>query len=192
MSVDSTLEKAARGFADFMSRTGKYGHGADGRRPPERAEAAGYDACIVAENIAYAYRSSGYGTGELAEQFVDGWKNSPEHRKNMLARPVTQTGVAIAQGKDGRHFAVQMFGRPKSAALRFSVRNRASAEVSYRAGARSFSLPPRAVRTHTVCEALQLRIALPGESFAGRITDGARYTVVERKGALAVETSRGP
>lgn len=37
--------------------------------------------CIVSENIAHQYNSLGFTTEELAEQFVQGWKNSPGHRK---------------------------------------------------------------------------------------------------------------
>lgn len=179
VSVEPALERAAREFARFMAKTGKYGHTADGRRPPQRATAQGYEYCIVSENIAYQYRSRGYDTATLAREMVEGWKQSPEHRKNMLEPAVTQTGVGIAQGEDGRYFGVQMFGRPKSAAIRFSVRNSAGAKIQYRAGEREFSLGPHATRTHTVCRATGIRIALASQSepFSTRAQDGARYTV---------------
>jgi hypothetical protein len=194
VGVDPSLEEAASAFASFMARTGKYGHTADGRRPSARAAAAGYARCIVAENIAYVYRSSGYDAPALAEQLVEGWKNSSEHRENMLNAAVTQTGVGIAQGESGRYFAVQMFGRPKSAALRFTVSNEAGTQVSYRAGKRSFSLGPRALRTHTVCRPMQIRIPLSGraEPFTARVSDGVRYTVLEREGGLTVNVSAAP
>ena len=177
---NAQLEAAAQGFARFMARTGKYGHTADGRRPAQRAAAAGYDYCLVAENIAYQYRSGGYPSGaKLGAELVEGWKNSPEHRQNMLLPAATETGVGVAQGEDGRYFAVQMLGRPKSAAIRFSVENRSGESVQYKAGGKSYRLAPRVTRTHTVCRRPELSIDVPGskESYSTRPTDGARYTV---------------
>ena len=179
---NAQLEAAAQDFARFMARTGKYGHTADGRRPPQRAAAPGYDYCLVAENIAYRYRSSGYDSGaKLAAELVEGWKNSPEHRHNMLLPAATETGVGVAQGQHGPYFAVQMFGRPKSAAIRFSVENRSGETVQYSAGGRSYTLAPRVTRTHTVCRRPELSIGAPGskEKYTTRPTDGARYTVTQ-------------
>lgn len=178
VQADRALETAAQRFARYMAKTGKYGHGADGRRPPERAKAAGYEYCIVSENIAYQYRSSGFpSAAALGEALVEGWKHSPEHRKNMLEPAVTQTGVGIAQGQDGRYFAVQMFGRPKRAAISFSLRNRSGDRVEYRVGDRSHALEPRMVRKHTICRAAELEI---GARFRAQATDGARYSVGPR------------
>ncbi len=53
LTVSEPLRKASVEFARFMLTEGKYGHQADGRRPAQRAEAAGYDYCVVSENIAY-------------------------------------------------------------------------------------------------------------------------------------------
>lgn len=187
VSANAKLAEAAQRFARFMAESGKYGHGADGRRPPERAAAQGYEYCIVSENIAWQYRSSGYAeAGALAAELVEGWRNSPEHRKNMLDGAVTETGVGVARADSGRYFAVQMFGRPESAAIRFSVRNRSGAPVDYRAAGRDFSLPPRALRTHQVCRPTEVRI--PALGFKAQAEDGARYTVLEKEvrvGALS-------
>ena len=174
------LEAAAREFSRYMARTRNYGHRADGRGPSERAAAHGYGYCIVSENIAYQYRSAGFESASaVAQAVVQGWKQSPEHRANMLDRAVTQTGVAIAQGDAGRYFAVQMFGRPKEASLRFSVQNRSGEKVEYRAGERRFTLAPRMSRTHTVCRPLELAITPPGsrEAFTAQVSGGERYTV---------------
>src|SRR5258708_1068428 len=77
-----TLGKAAQYFADYMARTNRYGHKADSTTPADRAKKFGYEYCIVAENIAYAYSSGGFTTQELVKEFFDGWKVSPGHRKN--------------------------------------------------------------------------------------------------------------
>src|SRR5690348_5864168 len=47
LKVSDKLAAAARYFADFMARTDKYGHEADGKEPSERAKEHGYDYCIV-------------------------------------------------------------------------------------------------------------------------------------------------
>jgi hypothetical protein len=183
LSVDDKLGEAARGFARFMARTGKYGHTADGRTPAQRAAAARYDYCLVAENIAYEYRSSGFASAAaLGGEFVEGWKHSPEHRRNMLDPAATETGVGVTQGEQGRYFAVQMFGRPRSAAVRFSVENRSPQVVKYRAGDRRYTLASRVTRTHAVCRRLDSAITLPGSgrAFTVRPKDGARYTVTAR------------
>ncbi|HEX6318114.1 MAG TPA: CAP domain-containing protein [Burkholderiales bacterium] len=173
---NAELRAAAREFARFMAESGKYSHTADGRRPAQRAAAQGYEACIVSENIAYLYRSQGYDAPTLAREMVEGWKQSPEHREAMVDPAVSQVGVGIAQSASGRYYGVQMFGRPKSAAITFTVRNRSGERVAYRAGERRFSLPPRAERTHSVCRPMQLAMETPAP-FSGRARDGATYLV---------------
>src|SRR5690606_33078617 len=120
LEVNVQLTKAARAFAAYMAKTNRYGHNADGHSPVERVAAAEYDYCTVRENIAYAFRSGGFNSEALAERFTTGWKKSPGHRQNMLARYVVETGVAIAKSNDtDTYFAVQLFGRPKSKAIEF-------------------------------------------------------------------------
>ena len=179
---DRELTSAAREFARFLAKTGKIGHTADGRQPVERAAAQGYEHCIVSENLAYLYRSSGYEDEPLAADMVEGWKKSPEHRKNMVDGAVTQTGVAIARDQAGRYFGVQMFGRPRSEAIRFNVRNEAGRDVAYRMGDRQFNLPARTAREHALCRPVELII----QSFRARPRDGATYAVVRRGNSVAV------
>ena len=116
---DTHLQKAAQEFANFMAKTSKYGHEADGKTPAARAQAAGYEYCVVRENIAYRTDSTKMDAAKLAEHFTQGWIDSPHHRENMLGPHITQTGVAIASVDELTFYAVQMFGRPKS--LTFEV-----------------------------------------------------------------------
>ncbi len=110
------LSSAARYFADFMARTGKLSHSADGSEPAARAKRFGYEYCTVAENIAYIYSSVGTDTAELVRRLFEGWQNSPQHRENMLNPNVTETAVAIAHSpRTDYYYAVQLFGKPKSA-----------------------------------------------------------------------------
>ncbi|HVE90144.1 MAG TPA: CAP domain-containing protein, partial [Burkholderiaceae bacterium] len=91
------LTSTARYFADFMARTGKFSHSADGTEPAARAKRFGYEYCTVAENIGYVFSTGGIDTAELARRIFEGWQNSPEHRKNMVNADVTETAVAIAR-----------------------------------------------------------------------------------------------
>ena len=154
------LASTARYFADFMARTGKYGHSADGTEPAARARRVGYDYCIVAENIAQLYRSDGIATADLASRLVKGWQDSPEHRKNMLDPNVTETAVAIARSaRTDYYYAVQLFGRPASQSIEFKVSNRAGVMVSYAFDGQTYQLPTRTTMTHQVCKpaALEFR-----------------------------------
>lgn len=167
LKTDSKLHKAASYFAAFMARTNKYGHEADGNHPWERVALFGYDYCVVAENIAFQMKSTGFETKELAGKFFEGWKKSPPHRKNMLQSHVTETGVAIghAPGSD-RYFAVQLFARPQSDAIQFQVTNLTDETIQYTVGETNgheveldkaeskrqvFELPPRATMSHARC-----------------------------------------
>ena len=41
--------------------------------------------------------AAGFATEALGKAFVEGWKKSPGHRRNMLDADVTETGVAVAR-----------------------------------------------------------------------------------------------
>ena len=160
VEVSPKLREAATEFARYMARTDRYGHEADGNPPQGRAEKHGYKYCLIAENIAYVFASEGFSTDQLADQFVNSWKNSPPHRRNMLEPDVVDVGVGVAQSADtGVFYAVQMFGRPQSMRIEFSVANETEQTVSYRLGTTEFTLPPRYVRTHERCRPTELRFA---------------------------------
>lgn len=189
--TSAKLAAAARYFADFVARTDRYGHRADGSRPADRAEKHGYDYCIVLENVAYQYRSSGFTTEELGGGFFEGWKNSQGHRKNMLDADVTDTGVAVARSeKTGYYYAVQMFGRPKSKAVEFQISNEAGTEIRYRIGDEPFSLPPLYTRTHTRCRPADVKIQFPDDKEKGetvRPAGGERFVVTRDGERLRVK-----
>ncbi|MGZ9075519.1 MAG: CAP domain-containing protein [Burkholderiaceae bacterium] len=147
------LASAARYFADFMARTGKYGHTADGTEPAARAKRFGYEYCIVAENIAQFHRADGIATAELADRLFNGWQNSPEHRRNILDPHVTETAVVVARSaKTDYYYAVQLFGRPVSQSIDFKVTNQAGVAVSYALDGQTLQLPARTTVTHRVCK----------------------------------------
>ncbi len=184
---EAHLEAAAREFAVFMARTGKFDHDADGRTPSERARAHGYDICLIAENIAYEYSSADFHTEDLARRFVQGWKDSPGHRRNMLKAGATDIGVAVARSNANgapRYYAVQLFGRPRSAAIEFRVVNSSGVAVRYRVADRAFVLEPRQVRTHRECTHETLAFSLRGANeFTPR---GGERFVVDNRGQTSV------
>jgi uncharacterized protein YkwD len=189
----ATLTQAAQAFANHMARTDRYSHEADGRSPVQRANAHGYDHCLVSENIAFVQSSAGFGTRELAERLVRGWKESPGHRENMLDAAATETGVAIAQSaRSKRYYAVQMFGRPRDQAIEFSIVNRSPSVVRYELGGRSYELRPQVTRTHQQCRITQLSVRLPGraEPATAEPGNGASY-VIEREGTQGYRLSKG-
>lgn len=72
--------------------------GSDGTNSQARVRNAGYNDCIVAENIAWGYPRS--------EQIVDGWLNSHGHRRNMLHPRIEEFGVGITQGPRGPYWVL--------------------------------------------------------------------------------------
>ena len=188
------LTKTAADFAQFMAETTEYGHEADGNTPAERAEKHEYDYCIVLENIAYVFDPAGYTTVRLGTKFVTGWKESPGHRKNMLDPDVTETGVAIALSeKNGHYYAVQMFGRPKSAAITFKITNKVGEAVKYKVGETEYDLPPRLIRTHNLCRPTDVVFDTPADDNPTvRPKDGDEFTfhIVDGKVTLTADMGK--
>ncbi|QDU94674.1 CAP domain-containing protein [Lignipirellula cremea] len=172
------LGQTAYDFAHFMASTQKYGHHADGRTPAERANAHQYDYCIVLENIAWRHGTKAFTADELAKGFVEGWQNSPPHRRAMLDDEIVETAVAVVGNEKNAFYAVQLFGLPKSAQQEFQIVNQTAGEVQYRlkAGDRneSFQLAPRTTRTHFECHRAQIEVAGSPE-LIGKVTSGVKY-----------------
>lgn len=181
------LERTAQAFAAYMARTDRYGHDADGRTPPERAQAQGYDYCLVAENIAYEFSSADFATQDLAQRFERGWEQSPPHRANMLDRDAAEIGVAVAQSPTTRrYYAVQMFGRTLAEGRQFEISNKSSTTVAYEFEGKRYSLSPRTTRTHRVCRLAQIAMQLPGRQEPSTFTpaNGERYVVSLNNGRV--------
>lgn len=110
-AADPQLQRAAETHADWMARTGKYGHEfGPATRFPARLAAAGFEGS-AGENLGV-----GYGSIEAA---VEGWLDSPEHRRIMLRPRYDRAGFAYAFNRSGKnprytHFWVLIVGRPVS------------------------------------------------------------------------------
>ena len=180
---------------EYLAKTGKFAHEADGRQPAQRAEAQGYRYCLVAENLAMNLDSRGFETRALARDAVEGWKNSPGHRANMLQPTVTEIGVAVARApdRDPKFISVQLFGRPEALKVEFRIENRAGAEVRYALGEETHTLPARAIVTHTSCDPEQLTFEQSRRRAARdlrRATGTASWCAPGAGGAIAVDVER--
>lgn len=92
----AALERAASGHAADMLARGYFAHESpDGSTVTARAAAAGYrPALVLGETIAYGQRT--------AEDVVASWLASPPHRRILLDRRVTESGIGVAVGLRGR------------------------------------------------------------------------------------------
>jgi uncharacterized protein YkwD len=176
LAEDARLTESARDFARYLARTGRFSHTADGRDPSERVRAAGYDYCEIAENIASSQDSSGFQSAPLAREFVEGWKNSPGHRRNLLNGNVVEIGVGVAPapGAPGKYVAVQDFGRPVSMRYSFKVANRTDRPATYWLDDQAVRIGAYTVITHTACRPQTLKLAA---STSVQPAPGAVYTV---------------
>jgi hypothetical protein len=190
---NAALTAAARAFADYLAKTGKFAHEADGHKPAERAQAQGYRYCLISENLAMNLDSRGFETRALAHQAVEGWKNSPGHRANMLQPGVTEIGVAVARAPnaDPKFISVQLFGRPEALKVEFRIENKAGAAVGYTLGEKTHALPVRSIVTHASCDPKQLTFDKAGTAarrFEPR--NGDRYVVRAKGEAITVDVER--
>jgi uncharacterized protein YkwD len=89
VAVDPALNAIAKAHAVEMARKTKVGHDVGSGNLDVRAKTAGYNYVRISENIAGGYQT-------LAEAF-SGWRDSPDHKKNMLMKDATRIGIAVAQ-----------------------------------------------------------------------------------------------
>jgi uncharacterized protein YkwD len=131
LRFDGQLSKIARGHSTDMARRRFFSHvNPDGKDPTDRGMAArytcrkvyvNYSTAGLAENIYQGnlynrIRTSGdrksydWNTAEdLAKQSVKGWMNSSGHRRNILEKNYTESGVGIAISRDDKVYVTQMF-----------------------------------------------------------------------------------
>lgn len=189
------LTRAARDYAEFLAKSNLFSHTADGRQPADRMTSAGYRYCQVSENLALNLDSRGFETRQLARDAVEGWKNSPGHRKNMLAEHVTEIGVGIAKARgEEKYLSVQLFGRPASLTYKFKVTNATTAQQSYTWGGSEQAIEPRVVITHTACAPGEIVFSKSARAVGGRYQtrDGDTFVLKSGKdGAVVVEHEIG-
>jgi hypothetical protein len=189
---NAALMAAARSLAAYLATTGTFGHEADGRSPAERAEAEGYHYCLISENLAMNLDSRGFESRALARVAVEGWKNSPGHRANMLQPTITETGVAVARApaRNPKFISVQMFARPETFKMEFRIKNEAPTAIRYTLGEETHTLPLRSIVTHTSCDPIQLTFDQIGGAQHFEPHDGDRFVVRARGEVIVVGMKR--
>lgn len=182
LQVNDELQATAKKFAEFMAESGKYGHHADGKTPAERAEAAGYEYCVVRENIAYRTNTGEVTAKSLVDVFVPGWIDSPPHHENIVAKHITQTGAAVATKDQTTYYAVHLFGRPKSAQIEISVLNRSgkaqTVSIETNESVDEFEMPPRTTVSMKRCFPTTFRV----DGLEAKTVDKSQELVLTKKG----------
>ncbi|MFN2632964.1 MAG: CAP domain-containing protein [Thermoanaerobaculia bacterium] len=103
--LDETAWRHAR---DMLARS-YYGHDSpEGTTALDRSKRAGYKPRYIGENIARGQYSP--------QEVMDGWMGSDLHREHILGNLFSETGSAVAIGKNANGYQVlwvQVFGRPR-------------------------------------------------------------------------------
>ncbi|MCP3754650.1 CAP domain-containing protein [Streptomyces sp. TBY4] len=90
LTVNEKLTKAAQDHSEDMAAHSNMSHtGSDGSDPGQRITRAGYQWRTYAENVAYGYPT--------AAAVMEGWMNSPGHKRNILDCSVKEIGIGLAQ-----------------------------------------------------------------------------------------------
>jgi len=190
---NAQLAAAARAYAKKLAQTEAFSHTVGGTTPSGRAKKAGYAYCQIAENLASLYDSRGFTARDYAKRTMEGWENSPGHRRNMLTPHVTEIGVAIARAptREPKYVAVQLLGRPRTLQFTFKITNTTKSSVRYRFGGKGHVIEPHYTITHTSCEPGAIAFQTGGiHALKARYKarDGQVYTLKPaRSGGVRVE-----
>ncbi len=105
ISLDGRLIRAANRHAADMARRGYFEHESpNGESAGDRVSEAGYDWKRYGENIARG--------ADSAWEVVDGWMNSPAHRRNIMDCRLHQMGIGLALSRHRGPYWVQDFATP--------------------------------------------------------------------------------
>ena len=196
LAPNTTLAAEARDFAEYLARTGAFSHTADGRDPGQRAQAAGYDYCEIAENLVYGTDDSGFGIDRLVRLFMDSWEASPGHRRNLLGPQSVETGVGVARapGSPQKYVAVQEFGRPAAMRYSFSIANRSDQPVGYRFDGEHRRVAAYTTMVHSTCstDALVFDRDVAPDARPYPVRPDATYVVTPAERGMRIEIEGPP
>ena len=113
LTESAGADRVAQAYADYLARTDKTGHHADGRSPPQRLRDAGVAFCkFRGENWHMSWTRPKRAPVDAAMQkAMKFWKHSPGHER-ALRSASTEIGVGVAGWRrDNRwiYVSVQMF-----------------------------------------------------------------------------------
>jgi uncharacterized protein YkwD len=101
--ADPAISAQAKAHSEQMARSGNMSHDGFNERVASVAKTIVYR--NAAENVAY---NMGYGQPDLVA--VQGWIESPGHKKNMIGQ-FDLTGIGVARGAKGEYYFTQIFIR---------------------------------------------------------------------------------
>ncbi|MGY6409411.1 MAG: CAP domain-containing protein [Alkalilacustris sp.] len=102
----AALNRAAQAHACDNARRARMSHsGSDGSNPGDRIRRVGYRLSAANENLAVGFTDPG--------AVVSAWMRSPSHRRNVVASNVTELGIGLARGADGRLHWVMKAATPR-------------------------------------------------------------------------------
>jgi len=112
LSLNQQLSNAASGKANDMFAQNYWAHNSpDGKTPWVFIKGAGYNYIYAGENLARGFTN--------AQDVINAWMASPEHRKNMLSSNYQSVGYAVETGKlngEDTVLVVEMLGSTAFAA----------------------------------------------------------------------------
>lgn len=119
LAFDTDLREIARFHSEDMAERGYFNHTSpDGDTLEDRYDQFGYDCRVPAgtfqyksggENLFKYQSSASISDEELADQVVEGWLNSPAHRRNLLDEDWRREGIGVATASDGTIYVTQNF-----------------------------------------------------------------------------------
>ncbi|MFD7630989.1 CAP domain-containing protein [Streptomyces sp. NPDC059851] len=100
LTINAKLTAAAQSHTEDMAAHANMSHtGSDGSDPGQRITRAGYAWSTYGENVAYGYSTPA--------AVMEGWMNSPGHKRNILNCSFKEIGIGYAQPN---HYWTQDFG----------------------------------------------------------------------------------
>jgi uncharacterized protein YkwD len=106
LKMNPLLGKVARAHSANQAKQQKMAHELDGKNSFQRLKEAKYRYLDAGENVAFGYNVT-------PEELVAGWMGSPLHRKNILDKAFTETGLGAVAARDGTIYYTQVFGTQK-------------------------------------------------------------------------------
>ncbi len=105
---DERLTRVAREHSVDMARRAYFDHRApDGELPADRVRRSGIRFREIAEDI---HRNRGF--SDPVRRAVQGWLDSPPHRRTMLDRDYSRSGLGVHVSSDGELYFTQLFLLP--------------------------------------------------------------------------------
>ncbi len=148
LQEQSQLQDTARDRARVIIQTGTFSHVApDGTEPWQVAEAFGYDALYIGENLAHGF-------GDVPS-LIAAWLESPGHRNNIYSTRYNETGVDVVPEGDS-WLVVQVFAQSTARSVQLKpvydgkVRADSIAKSAYSENGETV-LGPRSLQKQPLC-----------------------------------------